>query len=62
MPLSVESLTKESTADQVQTAIAASIKQCVDEGGEQKQCQAMAFSIAHKQTSSDIRRGLEPQA
>lgn len=61
MPLAVDALTKDSSAEQVRKAISESIAQCTREGGrDPDQCKAMAFSIARKNTSPDIRRGLEP--
>ena len=58
MPLSVESLTPESTDAEVQDRISASIKQCMDEGGkEQKQCAAIAYDIARKQTGKELNYG-----
>lgn len=62
MPLPVESLTAQSSAEEVRRAISESIAQCIREGGKQDQCTAMAFAMARKQTSGNIRRGLEPNA
>ena len=59
MPMPAESLTPQSTAEEVRAAISATIAKCVEEGGEQKQCTAIAFSMARRQTSGLIRQGLE---
>jgi len=57
MPLPVESLTRESSAEQIREAISRSIEQCMHEGGrEQDQCAAIAYSIARKRTGKPIGR------
>ena len=65
----MDSLTPNSSNEAVKKAISDSIAQCMREGGrEQKQCVAIAFSTARKQTGSGsggrqgrrkIRAGLE---
>ncbi len=50
MPLPTESLNPSSTKEQIDAAISASIAQCVREGKDQAQCQAIAFSTAKKAT------------
>ena len=57
MPLAVESLTPNSSDAQIQKAISSSIQTCMQEGGrEQKQCQAIAYSIARKKTHHSLGR------
>ena len=56
MPLSAESLTKESGLKSTREAFSASIEACLKEGGrDQKQCAAIAYSIARKQTGQELR-------
>lgn len=51
MPMPAEGLTPSSTDEEIKAAISASIKQCMEEGGrEQKQCIAMAYSMARTAT------------
>ena len=50
MPLPTESPTKDSSDEQIQAAISAAIKQLVDEGREQDQAIAIAYSTARKAT------------
>ena len=51
MPLPAEGLTAQSTDDEIQQAISASIEQCMQEGGRaQEQCIAMAHEMARKAT------------
>lgn len=57
MPLPVESLNKDSGIDQVRKAISASIAQCVKEGKDQKQCAAIAYEMARKQTGKSLGEG-----
>lgn len=65
MPLPVERLRPDSSAEQVRQAISDSIAQCVSEGGRsQEQCVAMAHEIARRRTGNgsanrNIRAGLE---
>ena len=65
MPLAVDSLTPQSSREQIQKAISESVSQCMAEGGrEQDQCVAMAHGIAKKKTGDgspnrSIRAGLE---
>jgi len=68
MPLPVETLTPNSSREEIQAAISASISQCMSEGGkEQEQCVAIAQEIARKTTGDGggnvagrkIRAGLE---
>lgn len=55
MPLAVEKLTPDSSDEAVRDAISASIEQCMNEGGrEQKQCIAIAYSIARKKTGKGL--------
>jgi hypothetical protein len=55
MPLSVEQLTSDSTDAEVQSRISESISQCMEEGGtEQKQCAAIAYDIARRQTGKEL--------
>ena len=55
MPLSVESLTPDSTDAEVQTKISESIRQCMEEGGrEQKECAAMAYDMARRHTGKEL--------
>ena len=56
MPLAAEGLSPTSSDDEIQAAISASIKQCVDEGREQDQCIAMAYSMAKKSTGKKLTR------
>lgn len=58
MPLPVEQLNKESSPEQIQAAISASIEACMKEGGkDQKQCAAIAYSMARDATGKDINYG-----
>jgi|TARA_R100000306_G_C4304898_1_gene107098 hypothetical protein len=60
MPLPVDNLTKQSSAEEVREAITASVQQCMQEDGkEQQECVAMSIGIARRNVSDDIRRGLE---
>ena len=55
MPLAVENLRKDSSMDAVRTAISSSIHKCMQEGGrDQKQCAAIAYSIARKKTGKSL--------
>lgn len=55
MPLPAEGLGKESSNDQIKSAVAESIKMCMDEGGRsQEQCIAMAYSMARRATGRKI--------
>jgi hypothetical protein len=55
MPLAVESLTKDSPIQDIRDAISESIEKCVKEGGrDQKQCAAIAYSIARKKTGRSL--------
>lgn len=56
MPLPVEALTPTSSDAEIQQAISASIAQCVNEGIDQKQCTAMAYSMAKKATTKGATR------
>lgn len=58
MPLAVDNLTTESTTQAIRDAISASISQCMKEGGrEQKQCAAIAYSIAREKTGQSLGEG-----
>jgi len=50
MPLPTESLTKDSSDDEIQRAISATIEQLVNEGREQDQAIAIAYSSAREAT------------
>ena len=55
MPLAVENLRKDSSMDAVRTAISESIYKCMQEGNrDQKQCAAIAYSIARKKTGKSL--------
>ena len=57
MPLSVENLRPESSADAIQTAISSSIQTCMREGErDQAQCAAIAYSIARDKTGKSLGR------
>jgi len=57
MPLPVEALTPDSGLDPIREAISKSIEQCVQEGKDQKQCAAMAYSIARDKTGQALGEG-----
>jgi len=58
MPLSVESLTPESTELEIQDKISQSIGQCMEEGGrEQKECAGMVYDKARERTGKELNRG-----
>ena len=57
MPLAVENLTPESSTEAIRDAIGRSIKQWMGEGREQKQCAAMAYSMARKATGKALGEG-----
>ena len=57
MPLAVESLTAESNDKQVQDSISQSIEQCMNEGKDQKQCAAIAYSYAREKTGKALDYG-----
>ena len=55
MPLSVENLNEESGMDAIRQAISDSIAACMKEGGrDQKQCAAIAYSIARDKTGKKL--------
>ena len=55
MPLPVDRLTEKSADTKVKEAISESIKMCMEEGGRsQKQCTAIAYSIARKKTGKQL--------
>ena len=57
MPLPVESLTRESSPEAISEAISESIRICTEEGERPPdQCQAIAYSIARKQTGKPLTR------
>ena len=57
MPLPAESLTKDSSDDQVKKAVSESIAACMEEGGRsQEQCVAMAYSMARKATGRELKK------
>ncbi len=57
MPLPAESLTHESGMKEIRDAISASIKMCIKEGKDQKQCAAIAYSLARKATGKELNSG-----
>ena len=60
MPLPVDSLTPQSPENAVRDAIGESIAQCLREGGrEQKQCAAIAYSIAREKTGKSLGEGTQ---
>lgn len=60
MPLPVEGLTPDSSTQAIRDAIGASIAQCMKEGGrEQKQCAAIAYSIARDKTKKSLGEGTQ---
>lgn len=70
MPSPAESLSSNSSDEQIQQAISSSIEQCMREGGrEQDQCIAIAYEMARKATgrhlgrgsAATIRAGMEPK-
>ena len=56
MPLPAEGLTATSTDDEIQAAISESIRLCINEGNDPKQCQAIAYSMAKKSTGKKTTR------
>ena len=54
MPMPAEGLTKNSPPDQIQDAISKSIEMCMKEGKDQKQCAAMAYSMAREATGKEM--------
>lgn len=52
MPLAVDSLTPDSSSENVQRAISESIVQCIREGGKREECTAQAHSIAERKTGA----------
>lgn len=57
-PMPVESLTPDSHTEQIRDAIAASMEQCMKEGGrDQKQCAGMIYSMARKATGKELDYG-----
>lgn len=58
MPLPVDNLTKDNGLQSIRDAISGSIEACMKEGGrDQKQCAAIAYSIARKQTGQSLGEG-----
>lgn len=54
-PMPAESLTKESTDQEIQDKIAMSIEACMKEGGkEMKQCAAMSYDMARRATGKAL--------
>jgi hypothetical protein len=49
----VDSLTPDSSPQAVKDAISKSIEQCVKEGKDQKQCAAIAYSIAREKSGNE---------
>lgn len=54
MPLPAETLTPNSTDEEISMAISESIKMCVAEGKDQKQCAAMAYDMARRATGTSV--------
>jgi uncharacterized protein YgiB involved in biofilm formation len=55
MPLEAEKLTSDSSDKDVQDAISLSIQKCMQEGGKtQKECAAMAYSLARKSSGKEL--------
>ena len=50
MPLPTEQLTPQSSDDEYRRAVAEAIRQCVEEGRDQAQCQAIAYAQAERAT------------
>ena len=48
MPMPTENLTPQSTDEEYRQAVAEAIRQCMEEGREQAQCQAIAYSQAER--------------
>ena len=60
MPLPVDNLTPDSPTTAIREAIGQSIAQCLREGGrEQKQCAAIAYSIAREKTGKGLMEGTQ---
>jgi len=57
MPTSAEGLTPDTPLPQVKAAISASIAKLIDEGYEQEQAIAMAYSMARKATGRELGKG-----
>lgn len=57
MPLAVDSLTKDSPLTTIRKAISDSIAACIREGKDQKQCAAIAYSIAREKTGNPLGEG-----
>ena len=57
MPTPAEGLTRESADDAVKQAISATVRQLVEEGFEQRQAVAIAFSQARKSTGKELAQG-----
>lgn len=58
MPLPVDNLTEESGMQTIRDAISESIHLCMKEGGrDQKQCAAIAYSIAREKTGQSLGEG-----
>lgn len=63
MPLAVDNLTKASTPQAIQDAISVSIEACMNEPlregtaeeNKQKQCAAISYSIARKNTGKELK-------
>lgn len=56
MPLPVDKLTAKSNPAEIQEAISASIKQCMDEGGKsQKECAGMCYGIAREKSGKELK-------
>lgn len=57
MPLAVEGLTPESDITAIRDSISKSIEKCMQEGKDQKQCAAIAYSYARDKTGRALDEG-----
>jgi len=57
MPLAVEALGPDSDITAIRDAISKSIEKCMLEGGEQKQCAAIAYKYAREKTGQSLNEG-----
>jgi len=57
MPLAVENLTPDSTDQQIQDAISATIKKLMEEGKEQKEAAGQAYGMAREATGKELNYG-----
>lgn len=58
MPLPTDSLTRDSSTEVVRQAVSATISQCMDEGGKNRnQCVAIALESARRRTGRGLGQG-----